>query len=96
MCSSPCLSHVQPSFDMLVSTAKKALDALFSPADVLHYIQSQTPPMLTQDQLFNAQIVGYVQYKLCFSCHLLNEEQQARVCLSLLSRCYVLKSCLLP
>ena len=76
---SPHFSHVPLSFQKLVSSAKEALDALFLPDDVLHYIQSKTP-LLTQDQLNNAKIVGYVQYKLCFSCHLLNEEKEARVC----------------
>jgi hypothetical protein len=73
------LSHVQPSFDALVSAAKEALDMLFSEADLLRYTQSRHPPLLTQDQLLNAQTVGYVQYKLCFSCHLMSDKQRQLV-----------------
>jgi hypothetical protein len=70
---------VQPSFDSLVTAAKEALDTLFLEADLLRYIRSPTPPLLTQDQLLDAQTVGYVQYKLCFSCHLLSDWQRALV-----------------
>ena len=79
ICSIPCLSHVQPSFDALVSAAKEALDMLFSEPDLLRYTQSRHPPLLTRDQLLNAQTVGYVQYKLCFSCHLLSDKQRQLV-----------------
>jgi hypothetical protein len=55
------------------------LDKLFSEADTLRYIMSPTPTLLSQDQLLNAQTVGYVQYKLYFSYSLLSDEKRALV-----------------
>ena len=96
ICSFPCSSHVQPSFDTLVSAAEKALDALFSDADMLRYISSETPPLLTQSQLLNAQTVGYVQFTMQFSCHLLSEEQRARVSVFFLTFPLTSKSSIAP
>jgi len=77
ICSFPCPAHVQPSFDDLVSAAKYALDALFSEIGVMQYARSPTTPLLTRDQLFHAQTVGSVQYKLYLSYSLLNDEQRS-------------------
>jgi len=78
-CSLFCSTHLQPTFDELVYYAQDALEKLFQPASVLRYIHSQPPRLPTEHQLLNAMIVGHVQFKLCFSCHLLSEEQRAKV-----------------
>ena len=81
LCSSDCVSHVQPSFQSLVDAARDALQNLFSPVErLLEYIRDVPSTYPTQEQLFHARVIGLTQFKLYFSYLLLTKEEKTEVC----------------
>ena len=80
LCSSGCVSHVQPSFQSLVDAARDALQNLFSPVEgLLGCVRDIPSTYPTQEQLFHARIIGLTQFKLYFSYLLLTKEEKTEV-----------------
>jgi len=72
VCGPCCSSHIQPTFDTVMKTAKDALDKLVSFATDMPF----TYP--TQEQMFWCRVVGQATFKLYFTYALLNSDQRAR------------------
>jgi hypothetical protein len=96
ICSLHCKSHVQPTWEALIATARDALDNLFlPPTRLLRCIRESPPDYPTREHLFYARLVGLTQFYIYFSYLVMPEDKRNEVSSTSLialqsttSRCY--------